>query len=69
MTRADLIQLVRDVERWVGIEPIGDEQWDEAGKVRQRVRELLGQHDRSIGQSQSVVIRTVPGTKAARGSR
>jgi hypothetical protein len=33
--------LLADCERWLGVEPLGDEQWAEVAELRERVRRLI----------------------------
>ena len=38
MTMTHLLTLLADCERWLGIEPHGEEQWAEVAELRERVR-------------------------------
>jgi hypothetical protein len=33
--------LLADCERWLGVEPLGDDQWAEVAELRERVRAAL----------------------------
>jgi hypothetical protein len=41
MTMTHLLTLLADCERWLGIEPLGEEQWAEVAELRERVRQAL----------------------------
>ncbi len=36
-----LHSLLAECERWLGVEPLGDEQWAEVAELRERVRRLI----------------------------
>jgi hypothetical protein len=36
-----LHSLLAECERWLGVEPLGDEQWAEVAELRERVRAAL----------------------------
>jgi hypothetical protein len=38
VTMTHLLSLLADCERWLGIEPLGEEQWAEVAELRERVR-------------------------------
>ena len=60
ITRSELLQLIRDVDRWVGVEPLGEEQWAEAGEVRRRVRDVVETYDRSVNWSKGRACSSSP---------
>ena len=37
-----LHSLLADCERWLGVEPLGDEQWAEVAELRERVLRTIG---------------------------
>jgi hypothetical protein len=37
----NLLTLLADCERWLGVEPLGDDQWAEVAELRERVRASL----------------------------
>ena len=41
MTMTHLLTLLADCEHWLGIEPLGEEQWAEVAELRERVRAAL----------------------------
>jgi hypothetical protein len=36
-----LHSLLAECERWLGVEPLGDDQWAEVADLRERVRQLI----------------------------
>jgi hypothetical protein len=37
-----LHSLLAECERWLGVEPLGEEQWAEVAELRERVRQAIG---------------------------
>jgi len=38
----NLHSLLAECERWIGVEPLGDDQWAEVAELRERVRQAVG---------------------------
>jgi hypothetical protein len=38
----NLLTLLAECEHWLGVEPLGEEQWAEVAELRERVRQAIG---------------------------